>query len=533
MIMKRFVIPVLAILCLANSCLFENDMAYPVVDDFILSFEVEGQKSVTIDKDSRTVHVELSETADISNLKVTSVVLSDNAQIIGGVPDFLDLSDTLSIDVKVYESKTWRIYASQLVARYINVENQIGEAELDLASRTAIVYVSDAQEISNLLFYDLKLAPEGTVIRSTSGYDADGEMFTQECEFPMYLDCVHPRTFLMYYDGPIEQDKGLYEWKLKVLKKKLSQQVTEVRTWCYHAKVYGTYSGTGEPVVEFRKASDSEWIAVPDATFEGVGVTADILSLEPGTEYVVRIGLDGEYSSEQTFVTDMPEQLYNMSFDEWYEDGNVWYPYSEGSNPPVWDSANKGAATFIGSSTVPEESFVVKGKAAKLESKFAVIAFAAGNIYPGKFGKVNGIGAELDWGTPFSGRPTSLTGYYSYFPMKIDKADDSFNHLLGETDKCQVLVCLTDWDAPFKVNTTLGQFVDFDNDPAIIAFGKMETSEDTGGQYRQFTLPLEYRDRTRKPKYIVIACCASYLGDYFTGGIGSTMFIDEFEFIYE
>ena len=149
MIMKRFVIPVLAILCLANSCLFENDMAYPVVDDFILSFEVEGQKSVTIDKDSRTVHVELSETADISNLKVTSVVLSDNAQIIGGVPDFLDLSDTLSIDVKVYESKTWRIYASQLVARYINVENQIGEAELDLASRTAIVYVSDAQEISN------------------------------------------------------------------------------------------------------------------------------------------------------------------------------------------------------------------------------------------------------------------------------------------------------------------------------------------------------------------------------------------------
>lgn len=521
------------LLVLANSCLFENDMAYPVVDDFILSFSVEGQKSVTVDKDSRTVHIVLEETADIKNVKVDTVILSDGARIVGGIPEYMDLSDTLSLDVKVYESKEWKISASQPIARYINVENQIGEAELNLETKSAIVYVSDVQEISDLLFHDLKLAPEGAMIRSTTGYGDDGSMHTQECDFPMNLDCVHKRTFLIYYDGPVEEDKGLYEWTIKVLKKKLSQQVTEIRSWCYHAKVYGTFSGSGIPVMEYRKASDSVWIPVSDATYEGVGITADIKSLEPDTEYVVRVGLNGEYSSEKSFATDVPEQLYNLNFDDWHEDGKVWYPYLKGSNPTVWDSANMGAATFIGSSTTPEETFVVKGKAARLESKFAVIAFAAGNIYTGKFGKINGIGAELDWGTPFTGRPSALKGYYSYSPVDIDTADGGYSDMLGQPDKCQILICLADWDQPFRINTTAGQFVDFDNDPAIIAYAKMESSENTGGQYREFTLPLKYRDLNRRPKYIIIACCASYLGDYFTGGIGSTMYIDEFEFVYE
>jgi hypothetical protein len=45
-------------------------------------------------------------------------------------------------------------------------------------------------------------------------------------------------------------------------------------------------------------------------------------------------------------------------------------------------------------------------------------------------------------------------------------------------------------------------------------------------------LPLEYRDLELKPKYVVVACCALYLGDYFTGGEGSHRHVDEFEFMY-
>ena len=55
----------------AVSCLVENDMAYPRIIASITAFEVEGQVSVSIDENSRRVEVVLSETADVSNLKVT------------------------------------------------------------------------------------------------------------------------------------------------------------------------------------------------------------------------------------------------------------------------------------------------------------------------------------------------------------------------------------------------------------------------------------------------------------------------------
>jgi hypothetical protein len=49
----------------------------------------------------------------------------------------------------------------------------------------------------------------------------------------------------------------------------------------------------------------------------------------------------------------------------------------------------------------------------------------------------------------------------------------------------------------------------------------------------KFTLPLVYRDATRIPSYLVIAAASSRYGDYFTGGVGSVLYIDEFELIYD
>lgn len=517
----------LAVLMSATSCLFDNDMSYPDVPAEIVSFEVEGQTSVSIDSDAMTIEVVLDEQADMSCLKVIDVTVSPDASLAEPMPEYIDLTDTLKVNVRTYMDNVWSITAVQPIERYITVDNQVGEAEFDVDSRTAVVYVADSQSLSAVRFTDVKLEPAGSSVMMTTGIGADGNVETVSCAFPMVLDCIHKRSFFVSYDD------DMYEWTLKVLRKKISQQVNEVQQWCHHAKVYGVFSGAGAPQLEYRKSSDAEWTVVQDAVVAGVGISADVTGLEAGTEYVVRVNEDGAISPEYIFTTDTPVQLYNMNFDEWYQTGKIWYPYAQGASPSVWDSANPGAATFIGSSTSPEEGFVVSGKAARLESKFAVIAFAAGNIYTGAFGKIAGVGAELDWGVPFEGRPTALKGYYSYSPKTIDNAKSPHSDKMGQTDKCQILVCLTDWDSPFRINTTTGQFVDFDDDPAIIAYGKMQSDEDTGGEYREFTLPLEYRDKTRRPKYVVIACAASYLGDYFTGGVGSLMYVDEFEFVYE
>ena len=101
-------------------------------------------------------------------------------------------------------------------------------------------------------------------------------------------------------------------------------------------------------------------------------------------------------------------------------------------------------------------------------------------------------------------------------------------------DQCQILVILTDWTGPFTINTTEGVFVDQTKEnKSIIAYGKFESAENTGEEYREFTLPLEYWRPDATPAYAVVVACASYKGDYFTGGEGSVMFVDEFEFVYE
>ena len=156
---------------------------------------------------------------------------------------------------------------------------------------------------------------------------------------------------------------------------------------------------------------------------------------------------------------------------------------------------------------------------------------AAGNIYTGKFGKVAGVGAELDWGGPFASRPQALIGYFKYSPKSIDMAEGPYKDMIGQTDVCQIQVMLTDWAEPFLISTSDGRFVDVEKDPGIIAFARFETDRTTEG-YEEFTLELDYRDLTRTPKYVVISACASKLGDYFTGGVGSVLYVDEFEFIY-
>ena len=101
----------------------------------------------------------------------------------------------------------------------------------------------------------------------------------------------------------------------------------------------------------------------------------------------------------------------------------------------------------------------------------------------------------------------------------------------GKTDIGQVQVMLTDWSSPFRVSTADGQFVNPLTDEGIIAYGTMDLNATES--YQQFTLELKYRDTVRVPKYIVIVAAASKYGDYFTGGVGSTLYLDEFSFIYD
>ena len=183
--------------------------------------------------------------------------------------------------------------------------------------------------------------------------------------------------------------------------------------------------------------------------------------------------------------------------------------------------------------TSQETSVVKSGSAVRMESKYVLVAFAGGNIYSGSFGKVQlPSGATINFGRKYTCRPTALHGWYSYAPKEINRTKSPYDNLKGTMDVAKIYVALTDWSAPFVVNTNTGTFFDV-NDPSVIAYGELEDGTGTNGEYREFTINLEYRDLERIPTHVLVVATASKYADYFTGGEGSRMYIDEFEFVFE
>lgn len=314
----------------------------------------------------------------------------------------------------------------------------------------------------------------------------------------------------------------------------------EADPWGRHAFLYGIYNTAQQPSgmgFEYKKSGDASWTKVTDITLDGKNYSAKITGLDPRTEYVFRTVSDKESSNEISFTTLGADQIENMSFDNWYKDGKQWYANSDLSADHYWwDSGNKGANTLSEvNPTSPTDVVAVEGdgkQAARLESKYVVIAFAAGSIYLGEFGSVSGLGASLNFGRPYDCKPLSLKGYYSYAPKAIDKVKAPYEDLKGMTDICNIYVVLADWrpSGTFQVNTNTGTFIDFENDPNIIAYGSLEDNTNTNG-YKPFEIELEYRNN-RQPTCCVIVCTASKYGDYFTGGVGSVLLVDEFEFTF-
>ncbi len=302
--------------------------------------------------------------------------------------------------------------------------------------------------------------------------------------------------------------------------------------WAAFAQLEGRINDESKRDVvtfQYKKSSSSSWNEMrhSDMKISSGTYSAILTGLQPSTTYVFRAVTDDTKDTKTvSFTTAASPTIHNLSFDNWSNSDK--YPNASGYS--IWDSAN---STGVTTTTTPTTD-AVKGKAARLESVSAMGMgiMAAGNIFTGEFLEVVGFGARLSWGIPFTGKPLALRGYYKYSPVTINKVKDPYKDLKGQMDQCQILICLTDWNSPFEINTDEKQFVDFDNDSGIIAFAQFNTSE-SSSQYQKFTLPLVYRDNTRIPKYLILAGASSRYGDYFTGGIGSTLFIDEFELVYD
>ncbi len=203
--------------------------------------------------------------------------------------------------------------------------------------------------------------------------------------------------------------------------------------------------------LQYKAANSATWssIAASDLTINGDDLSYKLTGLTPETDYTYRfayITADEEvFSAESSFTTEPQTALYNGGFEDWYSVGSYYSPNADASTK-FWDTSNPGSASFNFIVSSPDESFKHSGsKSAKLESKYAVIKLAAGSIYTGTFGKVSGTSATINWGVPFTGRPTALKCYISYAPGSVNrgtKPSIATAPETGENDHCGVRIAL-------------------------------------------------------------------------------------------
>lgn len=290
------------------------------------------------------------------------------------------------------------------------------------------------------------------------------------------------------------------------------------------------------------KEGENEYVKIEPTIINNItGDYSVLIKVSPNTvcSYYAVSGLDETESKGQVkeFQMDIQGEVPNLNFDDWYKGDKSWYANKSKENF-YWDSGNDGANTIgTNNPTSPEESIFVSGKAAKLQSTVISGVLASASLFTGKFnGTENTTHGKLLFGRPYTSRPTSLSGYYKYYPGQIDNreeyAPDSVKS--GQNDWCHIYVALT--TEQFEVRTALKQFFNKDAS-SVIAYGELTTNKQIEGSavngYQPFKIDIKYRKLNVTPKYIIIVASACKFGDYFTGSSKSLLYLDEFKLDFD
>ena len=559
-----------------TSCAVKDDIPYPIVEAAITAFEVEGQCDETdeafaeaqIDKSINTVSVYVSDTVDISSLRILRLEVSNDATLIPdegccadaelfpdtsfSIPPYrsntrVDFSNgSVEFTFRTYQDYVWTVCVQQVMERDVQIIGQVGNAVIDPVNRNVVIYVSDRKNLSKLSVSKFTLGGQhGTVIPDPTATPT--------------FDFSQPRSFQVKTAGSANTET----WRVFVY---TTEAEETVEATAFARSVSATISGTfpvgSQLTVEYHAQGTAEWTTVNAAqvTTKGANFIAELTGLRPSTTYMYRVKTGSVTSDELTFTTADAQQLENAGFEEWSSivgssGKDLLQPWGEGKTP-YWGTGNAGATTVGASnSTYVDED---GRRFANLQSKYIVIKFAAGNIFTGDYLETDGSNGVLSFGRPFTSFPTKMRFEYKYKTSTITRTGGDwkeaygnyiskamYENIKGQPDSCSVYVALGDWEpvryvsrgvtyeCPYLIRTRPSALHLMDmNDSHLIAFAQMTKGEDVT-EWTTETLTLNYRVKNRQPKYIIVVASSSKYGDYFTGGEGSLMQLDNVELLYE
>jgi len=251
---------------------------------------------------------------------------------------------------------------------------------------------------------------------------------------------------------------------------------------------------------------------LPDYTNKEVAINGMFVveGLTTGTSYFVRMRAINAHGSSgnsvaQQFNTRAANVLPNMDMEEWITYPNYENPAPEG----VWASANKVVDLLPGVYPVllfkSEDSYSGTYAAKARTDSASGMPLLTGSLSTGLFSvNLQNPLKSLITGVPYKSKPTKFQGYYKYFGVG--------------GDSCEIRTTLSKWNPATKERDVIGEVV--------------YRTTDLVDVYTFFDLEVVYFS-TEEPDTIDVVFAASAGGEYFKGKIGSTIYVDDFNLIFE
>ena len=512
--------------------------------------------------------------ADVTSSEAIAVdVLDESDAVVKHADDWKDLNDVL-LTVATYTIKAYSADKDKEAQGFEALPYYEGQTEVAIEANKAkavevtcklaqsMVSINCSESFKNT-FSDYACSIEGADALSISfakdetraAYVKSGQALTLKVDFgngKVFSQQITENAEAAYYykvnlditegnatfDITVDQTIHQYEVVVKVPTKQESADLkTEdiandvSKVWGQFAYLSGTCSlqDAASPVqFAYKKKSESEWKTVEATKGEGNAYSAKVSPLNFNTEYEYYILCGDKIGETCGFTTEAFEEIPNLSFDNWTQNGKNWYPNSEASNS-YWATGNEGATTLGSSTSIPVEGSDARtGKAGKLETvTVPLVGYAAGNLLIGSYStNLNDMASSVQFGRSYNGaRPVKLTGYYKYTPgTSMNKNGKIPTDRTLTVDECDIYVKLWSGDE-------------------VIAESHFITNQ-TVSEYTRFDLPIEYTNMTKRPDKITIVATSSRYGGEFEGtnmfntkvvgqvAAGSTLWVDDFELSY-
>lgn len=248
-----------------------------------------------------------------------------------------------------------------------------------------------------------------------------------------------------------------------------------------------------------------------------------------------------------SYVASAEPQLDNADLNLWYKTSGNYYEPGADAASTIWATGNQGTYLMGKLATVPFDRGDDNLAAQMITLDTGVLGsiagapLAAGSLYTGVFNidKLDPSDpmAAIEFGTPFTGRPTSMRFSYSYVPGATNKDKDG--NTLDYGDACELYAFLevrsegqvqrlaTAW---FKSDELTEEWTE-----GVIEFiyGTLDSS------YPSYLMPdgnnfvdeatIDYA----LPTHITIVASSSFDGVNFTGAVDSEFILDDLVMVYE